>query len=335
MASNELERLRLFLNKECLWVTSPKTGPWCKIYHATTAISPFYKPQTRCHGKEKVKGRCLNVTAIVLKPKRGRPYVTIYINEVLMASCFTEVLFVRAVDGTSFTLIYFGKMSPVKDEQIPANIDLEKPLTGSISFMDILQTSTPVFTMSEIQFAQRKVTPVGRCGSWAVDGILFTFFIKMDMMLCCPSLPSFPSLSHIITLMTKCKDVGCVPCYGYGMHVNAASGFTPDSHRGCSGRCPCLMPCSGLESDVLPIRTHRNLLGLLFSPEDQKHVVALRIISSALTSDITQIICGQTESGKSVKCMSSTWQLLKLSTFYSRQLTYECTVLKKINLHSY
>lgn len=335
MDSKQLERLRLFLNKECMWIPNEKTGTFCKIYHCTTSISPYFNPDA-LRGRHQDYKHFMNVTIIILKPKKQNAYITAYINGKLIACFHSEAVFVKRVTGTPLTLIYFGRCFNAKNVNIPAEIECKVKENERLTVLDILQTSTPIHDMNEfIDVKNKDINPIGKCGAWMFNNIVYSFFIKMDMMVCCPSIPAFPSLSQIITFMTKCENKLCVSCYGRHIHVELYAGYTASENDGHSGRCPCLMPCSALENEYIPIRRHRNLLGLMFKPEDQKNVVGFKILSNSITYDIRKLLCGVTATGDEIECSSDVWQLLKLSTFFSRVLTDECQILKSLNLHSY
>ncbi|AAK95455.1 BGLF2 [Macacine gammaherpesvirus 4] len=332
-AGNERELLRKFLNKECLWVPSDASTNQMKVYTATTAVSAVYMP--RIAGAPRTH---MNVTLIVLKPKKKPTYVTVYINGTLAAVARPEVLFTKSVQGPhNLTLMYFGVFSDAEGEAVPVEVRGNPILSSQeLTTSHVFATSTAVKTVEELQdLTPSEITPLGRGGAWYAEGALYMFFINMDMLMCCPNMPTFPSLTHFINLLTRCENGDCVTCYGSGGHVNVLSGWTADDSPGTSGICPCLLPCSALNNDYVPVTGHRALLGLMFKPEDAPFVVGLRFSPPKMHPDMSRVLQGVLANGKEVPCTPQPWTLLRFSDFYSRVMLYNCQVLKRQVLHSY
>nr|AWG90727.1 BGLF2 [human gammaherpesvirus 4] len=332
-ANSSREQLRKFLNKECLWVLSDASTPQMKVYTATTAVSAVYVPQIA--GPPKTY---MNVTLIVLKPKKKPTYVTVYINGTLATVARPEVLFTKAVQGPhSLTLMYFGVFSDAVGEAVPVEIRGNPVVTCTdLTTAHVFTTSTAVKTVEELQdITPSEIIPLGRGGAWYAEGALYMFFVNMDMLMCCPNMPTFPSLTHFINLLTRCDNGECVTCYGAGAHVNILRGWTEDDIPGTSGTCPCLLPCTALNNDYVPITGHRALLGLMFKPEDAHFVVGLRFNPPKMHPDMSRVLQGVLANGKEVPCTAQPWTLLRFSDLYSRAMLYNCQVLKRQVLHSY
>ncbi len=199
-----------------------------------------------------------------------------------------------------------------------------------------LPPPTAVKTVEELQdITPSEIIPLGRGGAWYAEGALYMFFVNMDMLMCCPNMPTFPSLTHFINLLTRCDNGECVTCYGAGAHVNILRGWTEDDSPGTSGTCPCLLPCTALNNDYVPITGHRALLGLMFKPEDAPFVVGLRFNPPKMHPDMSRVLQGVLANGKEVPCTAQPWTLLRFSDLYSRAMLYNCQVLKRQVLHSY
>ncbi|AAK38231.1 ORF23 [callitrichine gammaherpesvirus 3] len=330
---SEIEKLRQFLNKECLWVLNSASNQRLKIYTSTTSVSAAFSPHLG--GRRRT---FMNVTMLILKPRDRGLYVTVYINGVLMACARPEALFTREVPGPhKVYLIYLGMFVDVVDEQVPVE-SIGSPVITNLHLRtsDIYSSSTPVTSIEDLKGIKKSdIIPLGRGGAWMVSGILYTFFINMDMMMCCPNIPTFPSLTHFVNLLTRCDDTGCISCYGARVHVNVFSGWTGEESPGTSGTCPCLLPCSAMHSEYVPVTGNKNLLGLIFKPEYVKNIVGLRFKHGSLHPDISNVLSGVLATGEEVDCTPKTWTLLRFSTFYSRVMLYNCQVLKKQCLHSY
>ncbi len=204
--------------------------------------------------------------------------------------------------------------------------------TSTITF----RHRSAVKTVEELQdITPSEIIPLGRGGAWYAEGALYMFFVNMDMLMCCPNMPTFPSLTHFINLLTRCDNGECVTCYGAGAHVNILRGWTEDDSPGTSGTCPCLLPCTALNNDYVPITGHRALLGLMFKPEDAPFVVGLRFNPPKMHPDMSRVLQGVLANGKEVPCTAQPWTLLRFSDLYSRAMLYNCQVLKRQVLHSY
>ncbi len=122
-------------------VLSDASTPQMKVYTATTAVSAVYVPQIA--GPPKTY---MNVTLIVLKPKKKPTYVTVYINGTLATVARPEVLFTKAVQGPhSLTLMYFGVFSDAVGEAVPVEIRGNPVVTCTdLTTAHVFTTSTAV-----------------------------------------------------------------------------------------------------------------------------------------------------------------------------------------------
>nr|WIV69327.1 hypothetical protein [Bovine gammaherpesvirus 4] len=330
---NSRELLRNFLNKECVWKLNHASSKYIKIYTSTTAISPNYKPPRYMGSKD----HFLNVTAIIMKPKGQSPRVTIYINNQPMHCCSIQsVSVLKMHDPKNIYLIYFGKFyAPPPNFQVPLDISThDKEPQSEITRDDIVNTSTRCTIYDVEDLDETCISCIGKC-AWYARGTLFLPFLSIDYMMFCPSLKEFVSLPRFINLLTRCEDKQCVPCYGYKIHVNCCMGYTSGEEDGCSNSCPCILSCTAIQQDYAPITGNRNLLSLLFEPEYQKDIVALKFFSNTRPCSANDIFCGVLENGNEVPCNNTPWELLQISDFYTRLMIYNCQVLKRICIRSY
>lgn len=324
--------LQTFLNQECVWKLDLLTTSHLKVFTSTTAVSPVFRPPVP--GK---KLYSMNVTMMIMKPKDGSPYITVYVNGEIVGSYIPEALFFKKVPGpTKLYLIYVGKLSPVSpDTKIPAEKASKTPaLNGSVTKGDIWSSSrkeTPEALYPKLK--TMKVTMVGKC-AWIFDGALCHYFLSLDYMVCCPAFKEFPSLSRIVNLLTRCPDRNCVPCYGARIHVDCTTGFTPSESEGTSEACPCILSCAALKSSYAPVTGNQNLLSLLFDPVQSKKVVGLNLKAPSYPAPISQVLVGVTAKGEEIECNPDPWELLVYSDFYTRLAIYNCQILKRACLHS-
>ncbi|AAX58068.1 ORF33 [Ovine gammaherpesvirus 2] len=339
MATREFRRLfRQFLNKECLWVRNPACGPHAKVYTSTTARSPLWMNQTPGGTRAKSQsGGPTNLTLILMKPKQSRMFATFYVNGVLADCCAPDVCFVRPVTRYQMYLIYFGELSAMEHSPtIPGNISVHDPeALRQLSILQVVNASTIVKSSSDLPPAPRTIIPLGVCGAWMVNDSLLQYAVHPDMLICCPNIPTFPSLSHVLNLLTKCEDELCPSCCGGGHHAAVMNGVTRSESDSCSTTCPCVRPCSLDHSEVAPVTGHRNILGLLFPPDKLNDVVAIKFYSNNLTLDVQGLFCGVTSSGEEILCNPDPWVLFSLSELLSRMAMYACDNIKKLCLRSY
>lgn len=333
------DELRTFLNKECIWKFNPASNNYMKIYTSTTAVSPNYKPfRGYAQDRNLEAEHSLNVTLLVMKPKNKPAYVTIYINGHLMDCCVPDALFMKAVPGpVKFHLIYFGTFkNPPKNVQIPADVSFKyQDCINTVTRSVIWNTSMHITHTEDLHDSIRKskVVNIGKC-AWYFEGALVQFFLSMDCMSMLPALNAFPSLGRILSLLTRCSDQNCVPCYGYKIHVCCAAGYTAKDYPGTSDSCPCILSCSALKSDYAPVTGNKNLLSLLFDPVVHMDIVGLRFFSPYFPKSVQDVFCGVKANGDEIQCKSQPWELLKMSTFYTRMAIYDCQILKRCCLHS-
>ncbi|BBB06482.1 hypothetical protein [Rhinolophus gammaherpesvirus 1] len=326
--------LRKFLNKECVWKKSSESTEFMKVYFSTTSISPVFKPTFR----KKLGCHAFNVTAILMKPKGCRTCATFYINGFLVETCEPEVIFTRPVPGPlEFCLIYFGPFgNPATNFSIPIEPTISAPQNMKLmTKMEVLDTSIHIHP-SEIETIVRGVSfiQVGRC-LWYDGECLYTFFLSMDYMMCCPRIEEHQSLSRFINLVSKCDNGDCVPCYGKKIHANVAGGYTDPNSNGRSHTCPCTLSCSSLSRDVVPVTGNKGLLSLLFGPMSHSQVQSLKFFPCLRPKKLSEVMCGVGEDGRHIPVKAEAWIMLKMSAFYSRCAIYECQILKRKCLHSY
>lgn len=333
------EDLRRFLNKECIWKFNPASTNYMKIYTSTTAVSPTYKPFSGpLYGRGNESEHSYNVTLIVMKPKKYPAYITIYINGQLMDCCTPEALFMKAVPGAvRFHLIYFGPFkNPSPNVQIPADVAIKAPdCSATVTRHVIWNTSRHITQQEDMlpSIRKSKVIMIGKC-AWYAKNSLYQYFLSMDCMAMLPALDAFPSLARILSLLTRCADSSCVPCYGFKIHVCCASGYTSKESPGTSESCPCILSCTALKSDYAPVTGNKNLLSLLFDPVQHMEIVGIKFLSPSFPTRVQDVFCGVKANGEEIVCRSQPWELLQLSSFYTRLAIYDCQVLKRGCLHS-
>ncbi|AAC95559.1 orf 33 [Ateline gammaherpesvirus 3] len=322
--------LRTFLNNECLWIKNKASTPFTKVFCATTAVSPFFTPVSP-HGT--LDKHYINVTLIILKPKKTHPYLTVYINEIAVDCCSTEVLQVKPVPCSPFSLIYFGQLiDPPHNVQIPTNISIKEPKQCHLSKGQVIFTSK-VINPSSLPNGYENVIRIGAC-AWYANGAIFQHFLSTDYMSLCPAFKEFPSLSRILSLLTRCDDQSCVPCYGEKIHVNCQSGYTDSNCDGKSNSCPCIISCSALKSKNVSITGNRNLLSLLFDATLQSSIVSLKFFSPKAPTVVNKVFCGVLETGEMVECTCEAWNLIMFSDFVTRQIICNCQIMKRCCLRS-
>lgn len=336
-AGDRRARLREFLNTECIWTPNSSSTVYTKIYNATTALSPIFRLDHL--GIAAGNEHHINVVVILLKPKSKCAYATIYINNKLVDCCVPEAVFIKKVPWQrKLFLIYFGKLCDTPQETaVPSNIAGLIPDTSrTLRQLDIWNTAEPLKTDDELDAYIRDNRVVSKCGAWVSGTAILQFFVSMDMVLCCPaSLPTFPSLSNILNLLTRCEDKRCIECYGGKVHVNSLCGHTaPESSCEITTTCPCLVSCGVSDECYMEVTGNKNLLGLLFDPVNQADVVGLRVMSYHPSTKLSNILCGVTSSGKDVPCTDANWQLLAHSAFVTRVFIYNCQNLKEVCLRS-
>ncbi|UTM04734.1 tegument protein UL16 [Equid gammaherpesvirus 2] len=331
------ELFRQFLNKECVWKKSPNSSPYLKIYVATTAISPVFKPDVGGRGRPG-SAHAINVTALFMKPKGRRTCAAFYVNGLLLEACVPEVIFTKVVPGVlGLFLIYFGPFAePRRPFPIPTEPAISAPQNVQLlNRMEMLDTSTHI-ALSDLgeAVAGREFTSVGKLVWWDGEAFFF-YYLSMEYMMCCPTISEHTTLSRFITLLTQCDDRGCVPCHGRKIHANVAGGYTDPGSDGVSTTCLCTLSCAALEKELVPVTKNKSLLSLMFGPMTYQQVTHLRFTPSTRPARIQDIISGVTETGDRVDVRDGTWNLLKMSSLYSRCTLYECQILKRQCLRSY
>ncbi|AAO12335.1 hypothetical protein KM546_gp29 [Porcine lymphotropic herpesvirus 3] len=339
MAAKDRRHLfRQFLNKECIWVPNEASTKHTKIFTCTTAVSPYWKMHGHMEPPGGGRNHFINITMMVMKPKNEKTCATFYVNGILLDCVTPEVIFTKKVPRPyNMCLIYFGDlMDPPMPTIIPAELrSFSSELSKNLTMLDLVNTSKSIRSSKDLPSAPRSIVPLGKGGAWMVNNNLIHFVVSPDMLMCCPGLPSFPSLTHIINLLTRCENEDCIPCHGAGIHVNVMDGVTEAKSTGKSHHCPCLMPCSARSSDYAPITGNHNLLSLLFDPQHHRNIVGLRFVSNSLTLNIQNIFVGVTLSGDEIMCRKEPWELLRVSALFSRLFIYNCQILKRKCLHSY
>nr|CAC84328.1 hypothetical protein [Saimiriine gammaherpesvirus 2] len=323
-------KLRNFLNNECLWIKNVACTSFTKVYCATTAVSPFFKPISPQGVPDK---HYINVTLIILKPKKSHPYITVYINDLAVDCCSTEILQVKPVPCSHFSLIYFGPLiAPPHNVQIPANLSIKASKKSHLTKNQVIFTSK-VIHPERLPDGYESATLIGAC-AWYSEGAIFQHFLSTDYMSLCPAFKEFPSLSRILSLLTRCDDLSCVPCYGEKIHVNCQSGYTDSDCDGKSNSCPCITSCTALKKDTVPITGHRNLLSLLFDATIQHNITSIKFFSPQTPTTVNNVFCGVLDTGETVECTCEAWNLLMFSDFISRQMIYNCQIMKRYCLRS-
>lgn len=326
------ECLRQFLNRECIWKLDTASTSYARVYTATTAISPHFKPP-----KGEKTSHSLNVTLIAMKPKKTLPFVTVYVNGDLIDCCATDAFFSKKVPGPKcLYLIYVGLLkSPPLQVKIPADIASKTPDVGhSVTRKDIWSTSKRLDPQNlKSSLKHSAITGIGKC-AWAVNGILCQYFLSLDYVMLCPAFQACPSLSRIINLITRCQSNSCVACYGEKIHVDVTQGFTSEDSSGSSDSCPCILSCAALRSDYAPITGNKTLLSLIFDPLVSRNIVGIRLFAPQYPVPIQQLFCGVLADGTEVDCCPEPWELLQYSDFFSRLAIYDCQILKRACLRS-
>nr|WAH70936.1 tegument protein UL16 [Eptesicus fuscus gammaherpesvirus] len=333
--------LRRFLNKECMWRQHPASSSHVKIFLATTAISPSFRPGLRGRerrGEEPVQVHFMNVTIIFLKPKNKPAYATVYLNNTLLDCVTPEIVHQTSVPGRhGLFLLFFGDLFDAPpDARVPAHPSLSAaPVPDpslSLSKTDLWLTSSRVDPDMLNDWADSEFNAVGKV-AWYARGSLFIYFLSVDYMVYCPQIPHLPSIGAFLNLLTRCDRGGCVPCFGRGIHVDVTHGHTLPGAEGNSCSCPCVASCATLRDTDAPVRENRSLLGLLFDAEDATAVESLRVHATPRPRNLNEIIAGLTADGSIIIPNANPWVLLRVSHFYSRMLMYNCQVLKRSCLH--
>ncbi|AJG42957.1 hypothetical protein KM481_gp27 [Harp seal herpesvirus] len=323
------ENLRKFLNKECIWCKYDTHSKFVKMYHASTAISPNYKPRKL---QDTYKSHAMNISMIFLKPKNKPTYVTVFLNGVLMACCVPDYISIKAVPGEhDMFLVYLGPFLKLPPETaIPSEIKISSFEDGLMPLKsEIWDTSFPIaYQDIEATLSSWEFTCIGKC-VWYGKSSILQYFLSIDYMMCCPSFREYPSFGRLVNLVTRCTNEDCVPCYGKKVHVNVKGGFTPHYHDGTSISCPCVFSCAALKSNTVPITGNKNILTLFFGPEKHLQVVSLKFTPTDKPCKITDLCCGLTSKGKEIPLNPEAWQLLRMSDFFSRTMLYACQILKR------
>lgn len=325
-----------FLNHECIWRLNPASSSYIKVYNATTAVSPYFKPI-----EDPIRGRRhhLNVTVLIMKQKKSAPCITVYVNERLVLSCSSFAVYVRKLpDPRNLFLIFFGKLL-----RCSSNFRIPKdPSILPIPEHPVIPTKQEFLTMCELVdlpipelSSHDDIKCIGGC-TWFWRSMLFQYFIIPDHMMLLPILTDFPSLNRILNLLTRCENQSCVPCYGTHIHVSAWHGYTSQDDMGTSTSCPCILSCGLISGTNAKITGNRNLLSLLFDPCVHHQITGLKIIPHPITPvKVEDLVVGIKADGTTVKARSNHWQLFSVSELLSRICIYNCQVLKRICLHSY
>lgn len=333
MAEVNYEPLRRFLNRECVWQVNPASSNYYKVFSATTAVSPDYRPR----GRNRRECHYLNVTLILVKPKGANAYIVVYVNDDLVGSGIPEALFFRKVAGGSgLHVIYVGPLAPLPEgSKIPANIALKTPILGkTFSMGDIWGTSTKIDLRKDRKLLRSKpCVSIAKC-SWYLQNSFIQYYLAMHCAMLCPGFRELPSLARMLSLLTRCDDASCVPCYGAHIHVEAAAGYTEEGSNGCSSACPCVLSCAALRGDYAPITGNESLLSLIFDAQQARRVVGLRFYAPDQPVPITAVFCGVMDDGSEATCNPNMWELLRLSDFVTRCTVYGCQILKRQVLHS-
>lgn len=325
-----LMALRAFLNKECVWTRNQASSSYSQVYTATTSYSPVFK-LPRPHRRHRGKYFAFNVAVIVLRPKLAPFYVTIYINDTLLACVRPDSLCVKKIPGRwGLNLIYFGRFSPVDSSaKIPSNVCHPPGYERIPSLSEILDCANNCTGRSLQDVLGPAAVPVGKC-LWT-NGIQTLEFMLCDqMMMLCPNIPGVPSLGRIINLLTRCTREDCVACYGHGIHAAVYSGHTDPRSPGTSQTCPCILSCSVAAGNHAVITGNRNLLALIFPAEVHMSVRSLRFRNPPNPTSVCDIFCGVNDDGDEVECNQSAWITLAHSQLASRLQIYGCQVLKRV-----
>ncbi|UNP64489.1 member of UL16 family [Saguinine gammaherpesvirus 1] len=324
-----------FLNHECIWRLNPASSSYIKVYNATTAVSPYFKPI-----EDPIRGRRhhLNVTVLIMKQKKSAPCITVYVNERLVLSCSSFAVYVRKLpDPRNLFLIFFGKLL-----RCSSNFRIPKdPSILPIPEHPVIPTKQEFLALCKLVdlpitdiLDHNDIKCIGGC-TWFWRSMLFQYFIIPDHMMLLPILTDFPSLNRILNLLTRCENQSCVPCYGTHIHVSAWHGYTHQTDIGTSTSCPCILSCGLINGLNANITGNRNLLSLLFDPCVHHQITGLKILHSPNPVKVEDLVVGIKKDGTYEKARSNHWQLFSVSELLSRICIYNCQVLKRICLHSY
>ncbi|AAC58079.1 ORF33 [Alcelaphine gammaherpesvirus 1] len=326
--------LKHFLNKECLWVKNSASTAVIKVYTSTTARSPLWPG--RHAAMPGIEGP-INVTVQLMKPKDRKMCATFYVNGVFVDSCTPTAFYCREVQRYGIYLLFFGDLvDPEPPNVIPENIAVHKnepPV--HLTILQMVNSATLLKTPDDLPKPHVEVVPLGPFGPWMANGSLLQYTINPDLLICCPSIGTLPTMSNIITWITKCENEECESCHGNSDHACVLRGVTLADQNYGSDTCPCVAPCSMRHGNIARITTSSNLLGFLFPPESQNDIVAIRAKSNKLTLNVQDIFCGVTREGEEVACLQSPWLLFGLSHLVSRMVMYGCESIKRKCLRSY
>ncbi|AIA62069.1 orf33 [Alcelaphine gammaherpesvirus 2] len=326
--------LKHFLNKECIWVKNSASTPLIKVYTSTTAKSPLWPgPDPSVPGTNGP----INLTLQLMKPKDRNLCATFYVNGVFVDACTPTAFYCREVQRYGIYLIFFGDLvDPDQPAVIPENIAVHKnePFV-QLSILQMVNSATLLKNPDDLPRSSTDIVPLGPFGPWMANGSLLQYTINPDLLICCPSIGTLPTMSNIIALLTRCENEDCPFCYGNPNHACVLKGVTLSDQNNGADICPCVAPCSLRYGDMAKITTNSNLLGFLFPPEAQNDIVGIRAKSNNLTLDVQELFCGVTREGEEVPCLQSPWLLFSLSHLVSRLLMYSCENLKKMCLRSY
>lgn len=327
--------LRSFLNKECVWTRNPASSPFSQVYTATTSYSPVFRLPRLPHRRNRGKIFAFNVTVIVLRPKQAPFYVTVYLNDALLACVRPDSLCVKQIPGRwGLNLMYFGRFSPVDSSaKIPRDVSSHPGYERVPSLTEILDCADNCTGRSVQEILGPTAIPVGKC-LWTNGRQNMEFMLSDQMLMMCPNIPGVPSLGRILNLLTRCERQDCVACYGNAIHAAVYTGYTDPRSMGTSQTCPCILSCSVAVGNHASITGNRNLLALLFPAENHMSVVALRFRNPPNPAGVCDIFCGVNEEGDEIECNPGAWITLVHSPLASRLQMYGCQVLKRVVIRS-
>ncbi|ADW24374.1 hypothetical protein RHVP.33 [Cricetid gammaherpesvirus 2] len=323
------DKIRRFLNKECIWVLNDASCTKKKVYSATVAKSPFLEGLDGIPDNDKFYQ---NVTALIMKPKDALPCVTVFLSGAPIVCSNVTTVSIQQVPGTQMFLIYFGEFigSPAMPIPMDPSIPCTKGTYTEPGWTDIVNSAMLTEHASGGSGAFTPISPF----CWYEPHKLCEYVIHKDCMVMIPTLPVFPSMTKIITAMTRCENLLCAKCAGYRRHATVRKGFTCEASSGTSIQCPCSISCN-LKNGSVPILKNANLLSLLFDPVVAPSVKSLHITQYPSPRPLDDIIYGVTNDGKRVNVESSSWNLVTLSDIQSQIYITGCKKIKKKCLHSY
>lgn len=326
----EPEKLQKFLNNECIWIRNDRScTKYVQVYNASTAISPYFKPSLTSG----TGGHALNITCMIVKPKKKRPVVTVYINDSLINCCTCELVAIRKINWRKLFLIYFGSMVSHRGNfGVLANNTYPLPPIPDLTKHETIHLGIPITNLESMNTQNFK--PVGVC-AWFGENVIYQHFMNPDLMLLFPAVTEFPTLARVLCLLSRCENQECVPCHGLKIHAKTYQGFTPNDSDGKCHACPCITSCNALKSGMIPITGNRNLLSLLFDPDHQAAIEQLYLVASPYPVPPSNFVFGVTKRGTQIPANNTHWTLFCFPELHSRVMIYSCQILKRMCLRFY